>query len=207
MHKDILFMDPPIIPRYSKDELVAMTQTHRFFSLGLLIYCIAGFVAMVIWGIHSFKNFIYWYRTEIGRCIIVWIFVIALEMLFVFLFCKKDRGYLWDLYCREICVTDELPIEIIYGKTILFHIDKKILHDKISGVELEVTEGTQNGEVFLLYREISKYWNCFPTNVSYPIRYRGPRFEPGEQKLRIVRLYYLKHSKIVVDMDVVEAKS
>lgn len=203
--REIPIMDPPITPRYSKEDLIAMTKTHRLPSLVLLIYCIAGFVVLGIWGINSFGKFMYWYRMEIERCIGIWFFLIVLELFLVFLFRRIDRGYLLDLHSREICVTDVLPIETIYGKKFLCHVDKKI-KDQTSGIELEVTEGTHKSENFLLYREISKYWNCFPMCASYHHRYRGPRFKSGEQKLKAVRLYYLKHSKIVVDMDVVEDK-
>ena len=73
---------------------------------------------------------------------------------------------------------------------------------------MEVTEGTHKSESYLLYQEISEYWNCFPMCASYEhYRARGPLFEPGKQKLKAVRIYYLKHSKIVVDMDVVEESS
>ncbi len=200
---EIPFMSPPIIPRYSKEELIAMTKTHRLPSLVLLIYCIAGFAALLIWGIYSSRNYLYWYRMEVGRCIGIWATFIVLEILLVFLFRKKDRGYLWDVHCREIGVTEVIPIEIIYGKKFLCRVDKKI-KDQTRGIELEVTKGTHKSESFLLYQEISEYWNCFQMCASYHHRYRGPLFEPGKQKLKAVRIYYLKHSKIVVDMDVVE---
>lgn len=51
----------------------------------------------------------------------------------------------------------------------------------------------------------SEYWNCFPMCAYLHRNFIGKRFEPGEHKLEAVRIYYLKHSGIVVKMDVKEA--
>ncbi len=187
---EIPLMDPPIIPQYSKEELREITKIHRAPLVGLLCYCVAGLVGLAVWGIGSWEKFFCW---------------LALEILFIALFCKKDRGYLRDMHCKEICVTEVIPIKNIYGKKFWYRVDKK-MRDRIRGIELEVTDGMHKKERFLLYRGISTYWNCFPMCASLPPRFKD-KFKPGKQKMKAVRLYYLKHSKVVVKVDVVDIKS
>ncbi len=199
---EIPVMDPPVIPQYSKEEFRGITKTHRMPLTGLFCFCVAGLVGLALWGICSWQYFSYWYQREIGRCITIWIFLFALEIIFVALFHKKDRGYFRDMHCKEICVTEVIPIKNIYGKKFWYLVDIKI-RDRIRGIELEVTDGMHKKDRFLLYRGVSTYWDCFPMCASLPPRFRD-RFTPGKHKMKAVRLYYLKHSKVVVKMDVVD---
>lgn len=144
----IPLMDPPVIPEYSKKELLEITKTYLVPFFG------------------------------------------------------KMGCYIHDLYCREICATEVIPIHNIYGKKFRCCVDLK-MRDNIKGIKLEVTDGIHKKERFLLDRSISTYWNCFPMCASLPPRFRG-EFRRGEKKMKAVRLYYLKHSRVVVKMDVLE---
>ncbi|MBQ6695282.1 MAG: hypothetical protein IJN16_01110 [Lachnospiraceae bacterium] len=202
--KEEIWMDPPIIPQYSKDELKKMTKMHRWRPKVLLLYCIAGAIALMVWGIYSWQNFVYWYLWERGRCVGIWITFLLLEVLFIVMFRRVDRGCFRDMHSGEICVTEVIPITDIYGKRFWNDIDRNF-RDRIRGIELEVTDGTHKDERFLLYKEFSEYWNCFPMCAYLHRHFIGKRFEPGEHKLEAVRIYYLRHSGIVVKMDVKEA--
>ncbi len=130
----------------------------------------------------------------------IWIFLSLLEIFFVIQFLRLDRGYFGDMYHREICVTEVIPITRIYGRK--FIADIKNGTDRITGIELEVKNDLAKRVRFLLFKDVSEYWNCFPTYANMHWRFRGT-FEPGEHKLQAVRLYYLKYSRIVVKVDVI----
>lgn len=126
------------------------------------------------------------------------------EVAFVIVFIFVDRGYFIDRYNRQIEVTEPIAIEDIYGKGFL--IEGKKMRDTIVGVRLQVVDGTHKNKTYRLYKENSEYWNCFSMCAHYPSRYYRycVRFQQGEFKLKAVRLYYLKKSRIVVKMDVIE---
>ncbi len=48
--EELILMDEPIIPQYSKEELKVMTKMHHWRPIGLLVYCLVIFFVLIIWG-------------------------------------------------------------------------------------------------------------------------------------------------------------
>ncbi len=198
--QQIILMDDPVVPQYSKDELKAITKPHRWRPIGLFVYRVAGLGALVAWLIHTLRDPVYWYMRETPRAIGGLVFFALLELLLIYIFKFWERGYFLDLYRKEVCASEVIPISDIYGRKFIWKMNS------ISGVELEVTDGTYKRERFLLYTNISEYWNCFPMNIlNLPRRRFGGiahfNFTRGEHKLKAVRLYYLRNSRIVLKVD------
>lgn len=190
---------PAQIPKYTKDELKELTKTHRLPVMAMFVYCIIGMAAIVTWGIYSYQEYFYWYVLETHRCAAIWILFAGMETAFILMFRKLDRGYIKDMRHTEICVTEGILAENIYGRKFIYRVDRRF-KDKIRAVEFEVIKGKSKNERFLMYTQVSEYWNCLPMCTRLPAKFTG-RFEKGDCKINAVRLYYLKNSKIVVKVD------
>lgn len=199
----MILMDEPVIPKYSKVELKAMTKPHHWRPIGLFFYCLAGFGALVAWAIHTLRDPVYWYIREAPRAIRGLVFFTLLEVFLICIFRHWERGYFPDLHRGDIAVSEVIPVSDIYGRKFIWKLNT------ITGVQLEVTNGTHKRERFLLYTNISEYWNCFPMNIlNLPRRRYGGighfKFEAGQHRLKAVRLYYLKRSRIVVKVEIIK---
>ncbi len=206
--KKEIHMSSPVIPQYTTTELKEKTKIHTWRPKVALATCIGGLIPLLIWGINSSENYVYWYVVERERCIGIWFILLLLELYLIALFCWLDKGCFYDIISKKICVTEAIPITDIYGEKILLSDMEGMIKRRIRGIRLKVTDGIHKKKKFLLYENISEYWNCFPLCLRTPIprHQHDLKYRPGEHKLEAVRIYYLKHSGIVVKLEVKHAR-
>lgn len=183
------------IPKYDTNTLWDMTKHHAWRPALWIMYNVVAFVGMV-----SYLLYV------VGKCgnghvitsreLSGIIMLAGLEIACLTIYLKGFKGYFLDILTRKVSATTVLPFETIKSKKCIYD-----MHGNVIGLIVLLDVGTEQPQRLIVYNNVSQYWNGFEMHPRYS--HRHVRYLPDDYNIGSVRFYYLKHSKIVVKMDVV----
>ena len=189
---------PPVnIPQYSRKEIWHMFRKHHIRPIYLLFLELVGIVGMIYFYLYTQRDWLYWHIQNrdiyFGRFAVI---AIAMAVVLI-IYLKLFRGYLVDMCTCQICATELLPVKnVVYCKNYA-----RIGKDA-AWAEIRIKK-EQYKRSLLIYKNVSKYWNCFPDELSYTYDKNDYYDGKGKYQFEAVRFYYLKYSKLVVKVEVV----
>lgn len=183
------------IPKYDTNILWSITKHHAWRPALWIMYNVVAFVGMV-----SYLLYV------VGKCgnghvitsreLSGIIMLAGLEIACLTIYLKGFKGYFLDILTRKVSATTVLPFETIKSKKCIYD-----MHGNVIGLIVLLDVGTEQPQRLIVYNNVSQYWNGFEIHPRYG--HRHVRYLPDDYNIGSVRFYYLKHSKIVVKMDVV----
>lgn len=187
----------PVIPLLCRRQIWHIFRKHHFrpfFFTGLILAGVAGMLGFII---YARSEYVYWFIWESSRFWGIIAFFIVILSVFVWLYRKNYKGYWADMLRGEIQATEVIPYnKIVCAKYV------NVAQEKVCAVGIRVNTDIYKNNLFVIYNNVSKYWNCF--TVDLECFYKGIKYQSGNYEFQAVRFYYLKNSKLVVGVEVIE---
>ncbi len=192
----------PNIPQYSRKEIRHILRKHHIRPLYLLFLELVGIVGIIgmvlfyLYARYSKRGWHYWHMMNRDLFFRVFVFIMILMVVILILYLWLFRGYVTDMCTGQICATELLPVKnVVYCK------NYARIHKDAAWAEIRIKR-EQYKRSFLIYKNVSKYWDCFP-GESAVYDQRDSCSGKGKYQFDAVRFYYLRNSKLVVKVEVV----
>lgn len=184
------------ISQYDTNTLWNMTKHHAWRPALMIIYNVVTIAVLTFFLIYAGGKSENWYPIAGQRNLIIIISLVIAEIIWLLIYVKGFKGYFLDILGRKISATTVLPFEKVKSKKCIYDLKGKVI-----GLILELEVGTEQPQRVIMYNSVSEYGDGFEMHPRYS--HRQLRYVPNDYNISSVRFYYLKHSKIVVKMDVV----
>ena len=161
---------------------------------GIILVGLAGILGFII---YARTEYIYWFVLEPAR---FWGTIAFFSVVICILWCiyrKEYKGYWTDMFGGKVLVTEVIP----YNKAVCAKY-VNVSQGKVCAVGIRVDMDKYQKDLFIIYNNVSKYWNCFSMDLEH--FYKGVKYQSGDDDFQAVRFYYLKYSKLVIGVEAIE---